>query len=418
MTSAQILGDQYQEATAAGATALDAADPLASYGDRFITPDGEKVIYLDGNSLGRPPAASADRINDFVRAQWGTRLIRGWTDGWMDLPQIIGDRLGSVMLGAAAGQVTVGDSTTVMLYKLIRAAVDAHPERREILIDTDNFPTDRFIVEGIAAERGLTVRWIQPDPTAGVTVDQVVEAVTGNTALVVLSHVSYRSGYLADMEAITRAAHDVGALILWDLCHSVGVIPTQLDAWGVDLAVGCTYKYLNGGPGSPAFGYVRSEHQSRLPQPIWGWLGREDPFEMEQGYQVATGIRGFISGTPSILGMLAMQDTIDMIDEVGITAVRAKSVQLTEYAVMLVNEWLVPRGVEIASPLDPERRGGHITINHDSYRAALDTLWDRNVIPDFRTPNGLRLGLSPLSTSFADVYAGVDAIHEVTRAAG
>lgn len=397
---------------------MDERDPLHRYLECFAQPEGESVVYLDGNSLGRPTIASAERISRFVTHGWGTRLIRGWTEGWMDLPLTIGDSLGRVALGAGPGQVTVGDSTTVMLYKLVRAAVDATPERTEVVLDTDNFPTDRYVLEGIAAERGLTLRWIHPDPAAGVSADEVAAVVTDKTALVVLSHVAYRSGFLADMLAITDVAHEAGALVLWDLCHSAGVVPMQLDAWGVDLAVGCTYKYLNGGPGSPAFGYVRAEHQSRLSQPIWGWLGRQDPFEMAQGYLPADGIRGFISGTPAIVGMLAMQDTIALIDEIGIEEVRAKSVALTEFALMLVDEWLVPRGVHVASPRDPERRGAHLTINHDSYRFALDALWDRQVIPDFRTPNGLRLGLSPLSTSFADVYAGVDAIHEVMRAEG
>jgi kynureninase len=303
------------------AAALDDADALAAHRDRFL-PMGDVVAYLDGNSLGRPLAASAARIGDFLDGQWGARLIRGWDEGWLDLPLRIGDELGRVTLGAAAGQTTIGDSTTVLLYKLIRAAVDATPGRDELVIDRDNFPTDRYVAEGVAAERGLTIRWI--DDATG------VDAVLGpRTALVVLSHVSYRSGALADAAGITARVHDAGALILWDLCHSTGVVPLELDAWGVDLAVGCTYKYLNGGPGSPALAYVAARHQALLRQPIQGWLGSAAPFEMGQGYVAAEGIRGFLSGTPPIVGMLAIEDTLALLDEVGLDAVRAKSVALT-----------------------------------------------------------------------------------------
>jgi kynureninase len=379
---------------------LDSSDPLAHFRDRFL-PMGDVTAYLDGNSLGRPLAASAGRLGDFVTEQWGTRLIRGWDEGWLDLPLTIGDELGRVTLGAAAGQVAIGDSTTVLLYKLIRAALDARPGRREILIETDNFPTDRYVVEGIAADRGLAVRWV---PTAA-------DAVAGpETALVVLSHVAYRSGLIAPAAAITAQAHAAGALVLWDLCHSTGAVPVELDAWGADLAVGCGYKYLNGGPGAPAFAYVASEHQAVLRQPIQGWLGSAAPFEMGPGYQPAAGIRGFLSGTPPIVGMLAMRDMIAVIDEAGLDAVRAKSVALTTFAVELADE-LLPTAV-LATPRDPELRGSHITLDHPAFAAIMPRLWERGVIPDFRRPDGIRLGLSPLSTSFAEVELGVRAIAE------
>ena len=390
----------------ADAPALDDADPLAAYRELFVR-DETVTAYLDGNSLGRPLAASVDRVRDFMVGQWGGRLIRGWDEGWLELGQTIGDDLGRVALGAAAGQTTIGDSTTVLLYKLVRAAVDAHPERSELVIDRDNFPTDRYVLEGIAAERGVTVRWIDAgDPTP----EALAAVLSTDTALVVLSAVSYRSGYLADVAALTALAHDAGALILWDLCHSAGVVPTELDAWGVDLAVGCTYKYLNGGPGSPAFAYVAERHQ-RMRQPIQGWLGSADPFAMGQGYEPAAGIRGFTSGTPPIVGMLAMRDMIALIDSVGIDAVRAKSVALTEYAVALVDE-LLP-AARLASPRDPNRRGSHVTIDDDRFEAIMPRLWERGVIPDFRRPNGIRLGLSPLSTGFAELRHGVEAIAEL-----
>ena len=385
---------------------LDAADPLAHHRDLFLS-DASVTAYLDGNSLGRPLAASVDRVSDFMTQQWGGRLIRGWDDDWLDLGETIGDDLARAALGAAAGQTTIGDSTTVLLYKLVRAAVDARPGRTELVIDRDNFPTDRYVLEGIARERGLTVRWIDTgDPTP----EALAAVLSPATAVVVLSAVSYRSGFLADVQALTTLAHEAGALILWDLCHSVGVVTTRLDDWGVDLAVGCTYKYLNGGPGSPAFAYVASRNQ-RMRQPIQGWLGSAHPFTMGQGFEPAEGIRGFTSGTPPIIGMLAMRDMIALIETVGIDAVRAKSVALTEHAIALVDE-LLPTAV-LASPRDPHRRGSHITIDHDGFEAIMPELWRRGVIPDFRRPNGIRLGLSPLSTSFAEVEIAVRAIAEL-----
>ena len=412
-TAAAGSAGSARSAGAAAATAVTTADPRDA-----ATPAaraGSSVVYLDGNSLGRPTRASAERIAEFITEAWGGRLIRGWDEQWLDLPLQIGDALGAAALGAAPGQVFIGDSTTVLLYKLARAAADARPGRTEIVLDTDNFPTDRYIVEGIAAERGLTLRWIDVDLSAGVTPEQVRAAVNENTALVLLSHVAYRSGFLADLSAITAIAHAAGALVLWDLCHSVGSVPIALDAAGVDLAVGCTYKYLNGGPGSPAFGYVRADLQDALTQPIQGWMANADVFEMGPTFVPAGGIRRFMSGTPAILGMLAMQDTIAMIDAAGIDAVRAKSVALTEFAIALVDDWLAPLGVTVASPRDADRRGGHVTIDHPAMRQVTAALWTQDVIPDFRAPAGLRIGLSPLSTSFVETYEGVAAIRDTLR---
>jgi len=391
------------------AAELDDRDPLRAYTDRFVA-GSEVAAYLDGNSLGRPLTVTGERFASFLAHDWGNRLIRSWDEQWMDLPLRLGDRIGASTLGAAAGQTVVADSTTVMLYKLMRAGIDANPDRTEIVLDDDNFPTDRYIAQGIAAERGLTIRWISPDPARGVTEAQVREATGPNTALVVLSHVSYRSGYLADMEGITRAVHEAGALVLWDLCHSAGVIPTQLDAWGVDIAVGCTYKYLNGGPGSPAFGYVAERLQARLTQPIWGWMGAGDVFAMGGEFAPAVGMRRYISGTPPVVGMLAMQDMLDLIDEAGIGAIRRKSFELTDYAFALVDEYLAPLGVVTATPREHEFRGSHVTISHPSFKAVTARLWQDDVIPDFRNPDGIRLGLSPLSTTFAEVRAAVEAI--------
>lgn len=399
-----------------GAEQLDAADPLARFRDRFVGADTD-LVYFDGNSLGRPVAAAADRLGEFVRQDWGGRLIRGWDESWMELPTRLGDDLGRIALGAAAGQTAVGDSTTVWLYKLMRAAVDhavrTDPRRTEIVIDTDNFPTDRYVAEGIAAERGLTLRWIEVDTSAGVTAEQLTAAVGERTALVVLNHVAYRSAWLADLPDLTRVAHAAGALVLWDLCHSAGAVPVALDESDVDLAVGCTYKYLNGGPGSPAFGYVNARLQGELTQPIQGWMGHADPFLMGPGYRPAPGMRRFISGTPPILGMVAMQSMLELVEEAGIDAIRAKSVALTSYAVELADATLPE--VALASPRDPALRGGHVTLHHDRMREVTARLWERDVVPDYRDPGGLRIGLSPLSTSFDEVERGIAAVAEALR---
>ena len=398
------------------AGALDAADPLAGYVDRFVR-DGDVVAYLDGNSLGRPLRATLDRYDAFVRRDWGERLIRSWDERWMDLPTELGDRIGALTLGAAAGQTVVADSTTVLLYKAIRAAFDAAgPDRDEIVLDDDQFPTDRYVVEGIAREVGATVRRVHVDPALGLTPELVGPVLGPRTAVVLANHVSYRSAAIADLAGITRLAHDAGALVVWDLCHSVGVVPMTLDADRVDLAVGCTYKFLNGGPGAPAFLYARADLQDRLRPPVQGWMGARDVFAMGPAYVPAAGIRRFVSGTPPVTGMLPMQDMLDLVAEVGLPAIRAKSVALTSFATALVDEVLVPLGVEVASPRDAAVRGSHVMLRHPSFRSVVERLWADGVVPDFRNPDGLRLGLSPLSTTFAEVGRGVAAIRDALAA--
>lgn len=393
---------------------LDREDPLAHYREHFIGSD-TPLSYLDGNSLGRPLKRTADDVAAFIRDDWGGRLIRSWDEHWLAMPQAIGDQLGRAVLGAAPGQTVIADSTTVVLYKLIRAALAAvaDPDRNELVLDTENFPTDRYLVEGIALEEGLTLRWIQADPAAGVTVDQVREATGPRTAVVLLSQIAYRSGHLADLPAITAAVHDAGGLVVWDLCHSAGSVEIGLDGADVDFAAGCTYKYLNGGPGSPAFAYVNQRHLASLNQPIWGWMGRKDAFEMAAGYEPAAGIRGFLSGTPAIFGMIAMQGTLDLIEEASMAAIRKKSVQLTAFAVEVFDTLLAPLGAELATPRNPARRGSHITVDHPDFtKATVEALWDGDVIPDFRAPHGIRVGLSPLSTSFGEVLQGMEAMRD------
>jgi kynureninase len=400
----------------ARAHALDAADPLAAHRDEFLTPPGSDVIsYLDGNSLGRPLVATARLLDEFVREQWGGRLIRGWTDGWLEWPLTLGDRLGAVALGAAAGQTVIGDSTTVLIYKLATAAVLARPGRHKVVLDTDNFPTDRYVLEGIAAAHGLTLTWITTDPATGIDPAQVSAAVDEDTALVLFSHVAYRSGWLADVAEINRIAHAAGALTMWDLCHSAGSVPIRLDEWGVDLAVGCTYKYLNGGPGAPAFAYLRSSLQTTVRQPIQGWMGHRAAFETGHGYEPADGIRALLSGTPPILAMVPLHANLDMLAAAGIEAVRAKSLLLTGYVLELADAWLVPRGVSVVSPREEARRGGHVTLKKAGFEALLEPLWDSGVIPDYRRPDGLRIGPAPLSTSFAEVHQGLAALRDLTE---
>lgn len=394
------------------AAALDAADPLARFHDRFVQhPD--VVSYLDGNSLGRPVAATRERLSSLIEETWGGRLIRAWDETWMDEPTRLGDTIGRAAIGAAPGQTVVADSTTVLLYKLVRAALEARPDRGEIVADTENFPTDRFILEGVAAETGRTIRWIEPDPAAGVTVAQVRAASGPGTALVLLSHVAFKSGYIADMAAITAAAHDAGALVLWDLCHSAGSIEVRLDEIGADLAVGCTYKYLNGGPGAPAFAYAAERLHDTIRQPIQGWLGTADPFAMTDAYAPAAGIRQLISGTPPIVGMQPMHDMLALIEEAGIAEIRRKSLALTDFVIDYADERLTRFGVRVISPRDPAVRGSHVTLEHPDFRRLTAELWERGVIPDFRPPQGMRIGLSPLSTSFAEVALGLDVLAEL-----
>ena len=390
---------------------LDAADPLAGFRDRFVL-DDPSLIYLDGNSLGPLPRATQARIAEVVDQEWGAGLVRSW-GRWIELPRQAGDDIGEHLVGAAPGQVAVCDSTTINLYKLTCAALDAQPGRNVIVTDDDNFPTDRYVLQGIAAQRGCELRMIRTDMDQGIADDVLRGAIDERTALVSLSHVAYRSGALADMAKITGIVHEAGALALWDLCHSVGAVPVELDASGADLAVGCSYKYLNAGPGAPAFLYVRRELQQHLRQPVWGWFGQRDQFEMGPGYDPAPGIGQFLTGTPQIIGTVAVQEGARLLGEAGIGRLRAKGVALTGYLIGLADAWLAPHGIAVASPRQDARRGAHVTLRHPDAWRITQALTGEGVIGDYRTPDRLRLGPVPVITRFADVWDALDTTRRI-----
>jgi len=396
------------------AAELDAQDPLAAFRDKFAHQqrDGRDLIYLDGNSLGRLPLTTAERIARVVREEWGTGLIGSW-EHWMGLPARVGDLLGEHLLGAAPGQVAISDSTTVNLYKLACAALDARPGRRVIVTDDDNFPTDRYVFQAIATQRGCELRMIHTDMNSGLDEAALRAAVDSGTAVVSLSHVAYRSAALADMAAITDLVHASGAVMLWDLCHSVGSVPVQLDAGRVDLAVGCTYKYLNAGPGAPAFLYVRRDLQHHLRQPIWGWMGQRNLFEMGPDYDPVPGIERFTTGTPPVAGVASVQEGVRLLAEAGIGRLRDKGIQLTEYLITLADAWLVPLGCSLASPRDPARRGSHVTVHHPRARQLCQALAARGVITDYRAPDRVRYGPAPIYTRFTDVWDAINTTRQI-----
>jgi kynureninase len=388
----------------------DAADPLARFRELFA-PTEPGLIYLDGNSLGRPARAAIEAIKG-VGDAWSTRLIRGWDDGWLELPLTVGDLLGTRVLGARPGEVVLLDSTTVNLYRVSGAALGARGGRRTVVVERSEFPTDRYVVEGLARERDLEIRWLDGDPVEGVTAKHVEAALDRDAALVILSAVNYRSSAVVDIRAVTALARDAGALVIWDLSHAGGSSPVDLAANGVDLAVGCTYKYLNAGPGAPAYLYVRRELQDALRPPIQGWFAQAKQFEMGPRFERQEGIGGWLTGTPSIIALTAARAAIELVADAGIAAIRAKGLALTEYAVALLDDWLAPLGCSLGSPRDPSRRGSHIAIRHPDARRITSALVARGVIVDFRAPDSIRIGMSPLTTAFADVHDGVAALRD------
>ncbi|MGW0366497.1 kynureninase [Streptomyces sp. NPDC002990] len=375
------------------AARLDAADELGKLRERFTLPDG--VVYLDGNSLGALPAGVAAATADVVTRQWGELLIRSWDEsGWWTAPERIGDKI-APLIGAAPGQVVVGDSTSVNLFKaLVGAARLASPGRTRMLVDAATFPTDGYIAESAARMTGLTVTPVDPA--------QAARAIGADTAVVLLNHVDYRTGRLHDLPALTAAAGAAGAITVWDLCHSAGALPVGLDAYGVDLAAGCTYKYLNGGPGAPAYLYVAARHQAAFDSPLPGWNSHAEPFAMTPGYRPADGATRGRVGTPDILSMLALEAALDVWDGVGVEAVRAKSLALTDFFLECVAAY-VPQGrAESVTPAEHGHRGSQISLRTENAREVMGQLISRGVIGDFRAPDVLRFGFTPLYVGFAD----------------
>src|SRR4051794_29770967 len=383
--------------TRSAAAARDAADPLAGFRARFAgtQDDGpDRLVYLDGNSLGRMPRDTPAALARVVEREWAGGLV-GWWSGWIGPPPRLGDTLAAGVLGAGPGEVLVADSTSVDLYKLLVAAADARPGRDVLVCCADDFPTDRYVVAGVAAARGMTVREVDAHIDTGLDLQVLSAALDERVAVVVLSQVAYRSGALVDIGEVTRLARDSGALVLWDLSHGAGAVPAGLTAAGADLAVGRTYKYLNGGPGAPAFLYVRRELQEQLRQPIWGWFGQRDQFAMGGAYDPADGVDRFAVGTPPVLAMAAVEVGARLTAEAGIGRLAAKGRALTELVIALADEWLAGHGVTVASPREAARRGAHLSLAHPQAWQLTQALLDPGGLPGFRTPGPPRAGAAP-----------------------
>lgn len=394
------------------AAALDAADPLAPWRQQFALDDG-LVAYFDGNSLGRLPLRTRDALARTVREGWGERLIRGWSEGWVDLPSTVGDEIGAV-IGAAPGQTVVTDSTSICLAKALHAAAGLRPDRRRLVIDGSDFPTDRYLARQVAADRGLELDHLQPAPDGSIGAELLDSALDKDVAVVLLSHVDYRTGALRDLGSITEQIHAVGALVIWDLCHSVGVVPIGLDAADADFAVGCTYKYLNAGPGAPAFIHAARRHLSRLTQPLPGWWSSADLFAMSDALEPASDARRLLSGTPNVLGLVAVREGVALTQEADVDAARAKSELLTGYCLDALDT-IVERGgeLEVVTPRAATERGSQVTVRVADARSLTTRLIEAGVVPDFREPDLVRIGLAPLTTSFEEVHAGLDVLADL-----
>jgi len=380
------------------AVARDLADPLEHLRTRFELPDG--LIYLDGNSLGPLPVGVRERVAAVVADEWGSDLITSWnTHDWIGLPARAGAKIAR-LIGAAEDSVIVGDSTSVQLFKLLVAATRLRPGRRVIVTDATIFPTDSYIASSVARMTGSEIRWCEPSDVAA-SLDEDV-------AVLALTHVDYRTGRMLDAAALTAAAHAVGALACWDLCHSAGVVPVELAQWNADLAVGCGYKYLNGGPGAPAFAYVHPRWHDLLDQPLTGWLGHAEPFAFEQNYRPAPGIARVLTGTPSVLSMSALDVALEAFDGVSMADLRAKSLALTDYLIALADEHLTAYGVTVEAPREHGRRGSQVCLRHSEAYGLVQALIARGVVGDFRPPDLARFGLAPMYVRFVDVWDAVE----------
>ena len=388
--------------------AMDAADPLRAMRDRFVLPQG--VIYLDGNSLGAASINVFDEIETAAKQEWARDLIRAWnTARWFDMPVDLGDRLGR-LIGAAPGQSVVSDTTSINIYKVLHAALAMRPERSVIVAEGDSFPTDLYMAEGVASTRPGSVLRLE-----GVDAPTIEELVDDRVAVILVNHVNYKSGRLRDMAALTRKAHEAGALIVWDLCHTAGALPVDLDGSNADFAIGCTYKYLNGGPGAPAFIYAAKRHHGDIRQPLSGWWGHARPFAFEQGYAAGTGIRRFLCGTQPVLSMRALKGALDLWDDVDMTAVRRKSVALTDLFIRLVEGKCGGFGLELESPRNGAERGSQVSFTHPHGYQVMRALIERGVIGDFRAPSTMRFGFTPLYVSYRDVWHAVGVLEDILR---
>lgn len=386
------------------AAALDDVDPMAFVRERFVIPEG--LIYLDGNSLGMLPKGVAERVEDLIRRQWGNDLIRSWnTHGWMEAPRRVGDRI-APLIGANAGEVIVADSTSVNIYKLLMAACRMRPGRSVIVTEEGNFPSDRYLIASVAEELGLTVRVAK----TGHIIDALHD-LDDRVAVASFSHADYRTGTLHDIKEVTSACHAVGALTLWDLAHTAGVLDLSLTDANVDFAVGCGYKFLNGGPGAPSFLYVAERHQATFEQPLTGWLGHAKPFAMSEVYEPAAGIGRAIVGTPSMLSLVALEAALDVFDGVSMAAVRAKSIALTDFMIGCAADQNL--GLSVATPLVARERSSHVSFRHLNGFEIVQALFARGVVGDFREPDILRFGLSPLYTRFVDVWDAMSHLGDV-----
>ncbi len=384
------------------ALARDAADRLAPHRDAFALPDG--VIYLDGNSLGALPRNVAARVASTLEREWGHGLIRSWNEaGWIDLPARVGARI-APLIGADPACVVAADSTTVNLFKTVSAALALRPDRRRIVTETRNFPTDNYIAEGVIRQCGGRHELVH-----AADADAVIDCLDADTAVLMLSHVNYRDGAVHDMAGLTRAAHDAGALVIWDLAHSAGVLPLDLAGCDVDFAVGCGYKFLNGGPGAPAFLYAAERHHGGFAQPLSGWFGHADPFGFDPHYRPAGDITQYLCGTPPVISMVALEAALELWDKVDLRDVHAKSQALTDFFIELVEARCADYGLKLVSPRDAARRGAQVSLSHPTAGyAIISALIADGVIGDFRAPNILRFGFAPLYTRFADVWHAVD----------
>lgn len=398
----------------------DNQDPLAHFRSRFSIPDPD-LIYLDGNSLGRLPKATINQSTAFVEHQWGERLIRSWNEGWFTVPERIGAKIAK-LIGAQEDEVIMADSTSVNLFKTAVAALryqDQHQASRTgIITDNLNFPSDIYILQGIIDLLGnrhqLTV--VPSEDGIHGPVEEVQAATDEQTSLVTLSHTAFKNGYTYDMAAVTAMAHEAGAMMLWDISHSVGAVPMDINGCNVELAIGCTYKYLNGGPGAPAFLYVRRDLQDKLFNPITGWMGQNNLFAFGLDYEPTQGLRRFISGTPQMASTLMVEPGVDLLLEAGMDNLRQKSVEQSEYLIALWETLLKPVGFTLNSPHDATYRGSHVSLGHpEAMRIDLALINDKQVLPDFRAPDSIRLGIAPIYTTFSEILTAVIRMKEVVE---